>query len=299
MASASPNCLIARATSTKSWLWHQRLSHLKFDTIIDLSKNDLVTGLPKFKYHKEQLCPSYISFLHVFGALCYPKNDCEDTGELGAKGDIGFFIGYSINSCAYKASKHEFWTNQFRTRSYLCSVNNNISKTTKQELDPLFEAMYDDYIGGQPSTTPRTAPAAQAPQVLQTRMTSTTIADTAPTLTNSSPQATVIPITLQDVNELELEQHNVQQQDDQAQLQTETVVDNILNAMFDGNTFVNPFAPPTISATESSYLQYVDPSNMHSDMCIYALNVSTMEPRNVKEAMTDPAWIDLMQEDLL
>ncbi|GJR85721.1 retrovirus-related pol polyprotein from transposon TNT 1-94 [Tanacetum coccineum] len=58
MASASPICLMARATSTKSWLWHQRLSHLNFDTINDLAKNDLVTGLPKFKYHKEHLCPS-------------------------------------------------------------------------------------------------------------------------------------------------------------------------------------------------------------------------------------------------
>ncbi|GJS82527.1 reverse transcriptase domain-containing protein, partial [Tanacetum coccineum] len=59
MASASPICLMARATSTKSWLWHQRLSHLNFETINDLAKNDLVTGLPKFKYHKEHLCPSY------------------------------------------------------------------------------------------------------------------------------------------------------------------------------------------------------------------------------------------------
>ncbi|GJV15466.1 retrovirus-related pol polyprotein from transposon TNT 1-94 [Tanacetum coccineum] len=58
MASASPICLMARATSTKSWLWHQRLSHLNFDTINDLARNDLVTGLPKFKYHKEHLSPS-------------------------------------------------------------------------------------------------------------------------------------------------------------------------------------------------------------------------------------------------
>ncbi|GKB87198.1 retrovirus-related pol polyprotein from transposon TNT 1-94, partial [Tanacetum coccineum] len=57
MASASPICVMARATSTKSWLWHQRLSHLNFDTINDLAKNDLVIGLPKFKYHKEHLCP--------------------------------------------------------------------------------------------------------------------------------------------------------------------------------------------------------------------------------------------------
>nr|GFB98442.1 retrovirus-related Pol polyprotein from transposon TNT 1-94 [Tanacetum cinerariifolium] len=58
MASASPICLMARASSTKSWLWHQRLSHLNFDTINDLAKNDLVSGLLKFKYQKEHLCPS-------------------------------------------------------------------------------------------------------------------------------------------------------------------------------------------------------------------------------------------------
>nr|GEY60534.1 retrovirus-related Pol polyprotein from transposon TNT 1-94 [Tanacetum cinerariifolium] len=57
MASASPICLMARASSTKSWLWHQHLSHLNFDTMNDLAKNDLISGLPKFKYHKEHLCP--------------------------------------------------------------------------------------------------------------------------------------------------------------------------------------------------------------------------------------------------
>nr|GEU98288.1 hypothetical protein [Tanacetum cinerariifolium] len=59
MASVSPICLIARATPTKSWLWHQQLSYLNFDTINDLAKNDLVFGLPNFKYAKKHLCPSY------------------------------------------------------------------------------------------------------------------------------------------------------------------------------------------------------------------------------------------------
>nr|GEX87158.1 hypothetical protein [Tanacetum cinerariifolium] len=58
MTSASPICLMARATPTKSYLWHQRLSHLNFDTINDWAKNDLVSSLPKFKYAKEHLCPS-------------------------------------------------------------------------------------------------------------------------------------------------------------------------------------------------------------------------------------------------
>nr|GEW69193.1 hypothetical protein [Tanacetum cinerariifolium] len=34
-------------------------------------------------------------------------------------------------------------------------------------------------------------------------------------------------------------------------------------------------------------------------MCMYALTMSTMEPKNVKEDMTDPAWIESMQEELL
>ncbi|GKC74913.1 retrovirus-related pol polyprotein from transposon TNT 1-94 [Tanacetum coccineum] len=34
-------------------------------------------------------------------------------------------------------------------------------------------------------------------------------------------------------------------------------------------------------------------------MCIYALTVSTIEPKNVKKAMTDPTWIESMQEKLI
>nr|GFB52030.1 retrovirus-related Pol polyprotein from transposon TNT 1-94 [Tanacetum cinerariifolium] len=58
MASASPIYHMARASSTKSWLWHQRLSYLNFDTINDLARNNRVSCLPKFKYNKEHLCPS-------------------------------------------------------------------------------------------------------------------------------------------------------------------------------------------------------------------------------------------------
>ncbi|GKE18511.1 retrovirus-related pol polyprotein from transposon TNT 1-94, partial [Tanacetum coccineum] len=35
------------------------------------------------------------------------------------------------------------------------------------------------------------------------------------------------------------------------------------------------------------------------DMCMYALTVSTMELKNIKEAMTDPAWIESMQDEFL
>nr|GEZ87110.1 retrovirus-related Pol polyprotein from transposon TNT 1-94 [Tanacetum cinerariifolium] len=41
-----------------AWLWHRRLSHLNFDTINLLSKNDIVVGLPMLKFVKDHLCSS-------------------------------------------------------------------------------------------------------------------------------------------------------------------------------------------------------------------------------------------------
>ncbi|GJV28071.1 retrovirus-related pol polyprotein from transposon TNT 1-94 [Tanacetum coccineum] len=49
---------MAKASPTQAWLWHRRLSHLNFDTINLLSKKDIVIGLLKLKYVKDQLCSS-------------------------------------------------------------------------------------------------------------------------------------------------------------------------------------------------------------------------------------------------
>nr|GFA87760.1 retrovirus-related Pol polyprotein from transposon TNT 1-94 [Tanacetum cinerariifolium] len=169
-----------------------------------------------------------ISFLHVFGALCYPKNDREDIAKLGAKGDIGFFIGYSADSCAYRiynqrtkkimetmnVSFDELSAMVFEQRSSKLGLQSMTSghissgldltyapstitmqQPSEGELDLLFEAMYDDYFGGQPSATTRTVPPGQEPQVHRTSTASTTIVDTAPIPTNSSSHATNIPIT--------------------------------------------------------------------------------------------------------
>nr|GEY69929.1 integrase, catalytic region, zinc finger, CCHC-type, peptidase aspartic, catalytic [Tanacetum cinerariifolium] len=135
--------------------------------------------LPKFKYHREHLCPSCeqgkskrashppkpipnsrqrlhllhmdlcgpvriasingkrkpdISFLHVFEVLYYPKNDREDIRKLGTK---GLDLTYAPSTITAQ-------------------------KPSEGELNLLFEAMIDDFIGGQPSATQRTVLAAQA-----------------------------------------------------------------------------------------------------------------------------------------
>nr|GEZ84987.1 Gag-Pol polyprotein [Tanacetum cinerariifolium] len=71
----SPNliCLVAKATSSQAWLWHRRLSHLNFDTINLLSKNDIVVGLPNVKFVKDHLCSSWI--LHQTFVARTPKQN--------------------------------------------------------------------------------------------------------------------------------------------------------------------------------------------------------------------------------
>nr|GEY54918.1 putative RNA-directed DNA polymerase [Tanacetum cinerariifolium] len=125
-----------------------------------------------------------ISYLHVFGALCYPKNDREDIGKLCAKGDIGFFIRYSANSVAYRVydrrtrkimetmnvtfdelSAMAFEQNSSRpglqsmTSGQISSeleltyalLSITPQRPSEPDLDILFEPLYNEYLGGRPA----------------------------------------------------------------------------------------------------------------------------------------------------
>ncbi|GJT44836.1 retrovirus-related pol polyprotein from transposon TNT 1-94 [Tanacetum coccineum] len=52
MMASSPICLLSKATKTKSWLWHRRLSYLNFGAINHLARNGLVRGLPRLKFER-------------------------------------------------------------------------------------------------------------------------------------------------------------------------------------------------------------------------------------------------------
>nr|GEY42959.1 retrovirus-related Pol polyprotein from transposon TNT 1-94 [Tanacetum cinerariifolium] len=56
---SSPICLLSKASKTKSWLWHRRLSHLNFGEINHLARQGLVRGIPKLKFKKDHLCSAY------------------------------------------------------------------------------------------------------------------------------------------------------------------------------------------------------------------------------------------------
>ncbi|GKB83391.1 retrovirus-related pol polyprotein from transposon TNT 1-94 [Tanacetum coccineum] len=56
MMSASPVCLLTKASSTKSWLWHRRLNQL-ISGLERIARNNQVRGLPMRNITKDHLCP--------------------------------------------------------------------------------------------------------------------------------------------------------------------------------------------------------------------------------------------------
>nr|GEV53776.1 integrase, catalytic region, zinc finger, CCHC-type, peptidase aspartic, catalytic [Tanacetum cinerariifolium] len=118
MMKSSPIYLLLKASKTKSWLWHRRLSYLNFSTITQLANQGLVReavdttcytqnfSLIRLRYEKTPYELLHdrkpdISYLRVFGKLCHPTNDSVDLGKLIAKADVGIFIGYAPAMKAY------------------------------------------------------------------------------------------------------------------------------------------------------------------------------------------------------
>nr|GEU43583.1 Gag-Pol polyprotein [Tanacetum cinerariifolium] len=46
------------------------------------------------------------------------------------------------------------------------------------------------------------------------------------------------------------------------------------------------------------FKEYFTAGNQNLEMCMFALTVSTAEPKNIKEAMADSAWIKAMQDEI-
>nr|GEV44234.1 retrovirus-related Pol polyprotein from transposon TNT 1-94 [Tanacetum cinerariifolium] len=214
---------------------------------------------------------SYRSYRYVFGALCYPKNDREDIGKLGAKGDIGFFIGYSADSVAYRVHnqriKKIIETMNVTSELKLTNAPSTITpqRTSERNLDILFELLHNEYLGARPSEAPRAIHAAHVLHNLQTPTTSISFQDSAPVPTNSSN--TLVSSHNVDATS----QQHAQQQRNLTPSPTASAADNVSNVVFEGDLFVNPFATPS---------------------------TNIMEPKSIKEALADPAWIESMQEEL-
>nr|GFB36864.1 integrase, catalytic region, zinc finger, CCHC-type, peptidase aspartic, catalytic [Tanacetum cinerariifolium]GFB70315.1 integrase, catalytic region, zinc finger, CCHC-type, peptidase aspartic, catalytic [Tanacetum cinerariifolium] len=89
-----------------------------------------------------------ISFLHVFGALCYPKNDHEDIGKLGTRGDIGFSLA-ALQSPVLSEYTASTPTN---LSSQAVDIPNDSQDTDELEPQPQHAQQQDDQAPVQPKT---------------------------------------------------------------------------------------------------------------------------------------------------
>ncbi|GJY81876.1 putative ribonuclease H-like domain-containing protein [Tanacetum coccineum] len=87
----SLTCLVAKATLDESMLWHRRLGHVNFKTINKLVKDNLVRGFPSKCFEIDQTC-----------VACLKGKQHKASCKFDGKSDDGLFVGYSLNSKAFR-----------------------------------------------------------------------------------------------------------------------------------------------------------------------------------------------------
>nr|GFB21468.1 integrase, catalytic region, zinc finger, CCHC-type, peptidase aspartic, catalytic [Tanacetum cinerariifolium] len=276
-------CLMAKARSSQAWLWHRRLSYLNFDTINLLSKNDIVVGLPKLKFVKDHLCSSY---------------------QISSDPAL---------ECQTMALNHDSLSPANQRQQNVPQADRTV--TMSNELDLLFSLMFNELLHGSSKVVSKSfdVSVTDAPYQHQHHTTPLNIHTTpAPTCQEPTLVPTVSPF--ENINQAETYAENAQVADDE---------------------FINIYSTPVQDQGETSS-RHVDSSNMHTfyqrypfehrwtkdhpleqvignplqfvrtrrqlesnaEMCMFALAVSRTEPKNIKKAMADSAWIKSMQEEL-
>nr|GEU53226.1 RNA-directed DNA polymerase, eukaryota, reverse transcriptase zinc-binding domain protein [Tanacetum cinerariifolium] len=187
--------------------------------------------------------------------------------------------------------------------------------TTSNELDLLFSLMFDELLNGSSKVVSKSSAVSAADALNQRQQLTTPLNNhTTPASTCQNPSIAQTVISSENINQAKPHAENDQVADDE---------------------FINIFSTPVQDQRETSS-RHVDSSNMHTfyqrypseqrwtkdhpleqvignpsqsvrtrrqlesdaEMCMFALTVSRTEPKNIKEAMADSAWIESMQEEL-
>ncbi|GJY38342.1 retrovirus-related pol polyprotein from transposon TNT 1-94 [Tanacetum coccineum] len=259
---------------TQAWLWHRRLSHLNFDYITLLLKKEVVTGLPKLKYVRNRTLVEAartmlsasklpLSFwAEAVATACYTQNRSIIISTHGK-------TAYHIINDRKPSIKHL----HIFVEGISCLQQENIHI----KFDEIKEMMSDH----------NSSDLAPQRQEMSVENVSSGLK------TNSSQQGLEFlfsPLLEEYYNPAH--GHAEDNNNDQAP-----------NASFQEDEFINPFCTrvqeteqvrgnPTMPVQTRRQLA-TDP-----EMCMFALTVSIVEPKNIKEAMADSAWIEAMQDEL-
>ncbi|GKA42442.1 retrovirus-related pol polyprotein from transposon TNT 1-94, partial [Tanacetum coccineum] len=208
-----------------------------------------------------------IKHLHIFGCTCYLTRDGENLDKIKEKGDPYILVGYSTQSKGYRV---------YNKRTIL------IVKSIHLRFDEIKEMSETSIANDTSGLVPQRqkAPDYDNP-------------DPAPELQNVSPSADTISSSPTD---------NSAQQDTLPSTNIHPSIEpsSPTNVYAEENNndqaeFTNPFCTSIQEAAESSSCNFVQTrQQLATDpkMCMFALTMSIVEPKNIKEAMADSAWIE-------
>nr|GFA18582.1 hypothetical protein [Tanacetum cinerariifolium] len=188
----------------------------------------------------------YLSFLRVFGSLCYPT-DNKDLGKFDAKADIGIFIGYAPAKKAFIIYNRRTWI---------------ISKTIHVTFDEL-TAMASKQFSLGPELhvmTPVTPKSPKTPTFHDDPL-------------NESPQDSTSQGSSSNV------------------IQIHTPFEH-LGRWTKDHPIANVIVDLSRSVSTRKQLETV------AIWCYFDAFLTSVEPKNFKQAMTELSWIDAMQEEI-
>ncbi|GJT12342.1 retrovirus-related pol polyprotein from transposon TNT 1-94 [Tanacetum coccineum] len=278
-----------------------------------------------------------LSFLHVFGLLCYPTNDHEDLGIFDAKADIGIFVGYAPEKKAFRIYNRRTWIIsatihvtfdeltamaseqlssepglQYMTPATSCSglVSKSVSQQpcippNRYDWDHLFQPMFDEYFNPPTITvSPVQEVAAPRAKVLADSPVSISINQDAPSTSIPSSQeqehSLIISqgfeespkiLTFHDDPLNESPQDSTSQGSSSNVIQIHTPFEH-LGRWTKDHPIANVIGDPSRSVSTRKQLE------TDAMWCYFDAFLTLVEPKNFKQAMTEPSWIDAMQEEI-
>ncbi|GKD44949.1 retrovirus-related pol polyprotein from transposon TNT 1-94 [Tanacetum coccineum] len=180
------------------------------------------------------------------------------------------------------ASEHDCLEPELQRFNNHNSSSYSMNTLSKEDLDNLFGLMFEDYFEHKTFDTAINSAAQPTHAHEDSSSTSSIFVDiheAHPVVTTSDKQTS--PISLPESDEFNQED----------------------SADFDGNAHFVPYDPlnhPLDQVIGDPSKPVMTRQWLHTDseVCMYALTVSTIEAKNIKEAMADHSWIKSMQDEL-
>ncbi|GJZ09383.1 retrovirus-related pol polyprotein from transposon TNT 1-94 [Tanacetum coccineum] len=234
------------------------------------NRSIIISTHGKTAYHIINDRKPSIKHLHIFGCTCYITRDGENLDKMKEKGDPCVMVGYSTQSKGYRVYNK-------RTRLIVESIHikfdeikEMMSDHNSSDLAPQRQEMSVENVSS--GLVPQGQKASDYDN-----------SDPVPPRQNVVPTAEKTDSSHQGLeflfSPLLEEYYNPTHG-----LAEENNNDQAPNASFHQDNFFNLFC---------IRVQEIDPK-----ACMFTLTVSIVEPKNIKEAMADSAWIEAMQDEL-